>query len=138
MFKEDHPGLSTYAGRFNNFDASLSFDPNNIKASQLEAAVDTRSLDLNDEKLEYRLAGPTWLNSDESPEALFTSLPTTSIDASNIKFIDNLTLKRKTKPVAMLVTFNDGADNLLSGYVNIGFLRPEASNSPNLASRPIP
>jgi polyisoprenoid-binding protein YceI len=50
LFKEDHPGLSTYVGRFNNFDASLSFDPNNIKASQLEAAVDTRSLDLNDEK----------------------------------------------------------------------------------------
>jgi polyisoprenoid-binding protein YceI len=90
-------GSSTYVGRFNNFDASLSFDSNNIKASQLEATVDTRSLDINDEKLEYRLAGSTWLNSDGYPEALLTSLSATLIDASNIKFIGNLTLKGETR-----------------------------------------
>jgi polyisoprenoid-binding protein YceI len=45
----------------------------------------------------------------------------TLIDASNIKFIGDLTLKEEIKPATMLVTFNDGADNLLSGHVNIGF-----------------
>jgi polyisoprenoid-binding protein YceI len=30
LFKVDHLGLSTYVSRFNNFDATLSFDPNNI------------------------------------------------------------------------------------------------------------
>jgi polyisoprenoid-binding protein YceI len=39
LFKEDYLGSSTYVGRFNNFDASLSFDSNNIKASQLEAPL---------------------------------------------------------------------------------------------------
>lgn len=121
LFKVDHLGLSTYVGRFNNFNATLSFDPDNIKASRLEATVDTRSLDLNDEKLEYRLAGPTWLHSDEFPEAVFTTLSASSIDASNIQFVGNLTLKGKTKPVAMLVTFNGGADNILSGHYTIGF-----------------
>lgn len=121
LFKVNHLGLSTYVGRFNDFNATLSFDPNNIEASQLEATINTRSLDLNDEKLEYRLAGPTWLNSDEYPEAVFTTLSASPLDNSNIKFIGNLTLKGKTKPVEMLVTFNGGADNLLSGHYTIGF-----------------
>ena len=30
LFKVQHLGLSTYVGRFNNFDASLDFDPENI------------------------------------------------------------------------------------------------------------
>lgn len=121
LFKVNHLGLSTYVGRFNDFSATLSFDPNNIKASRLEATVNTRSLDLNDEKLEYRLAGPTWLNSDKYPEAVFTTLSANPLADSSIKFIGNLTLKGKTKPVEMLVTFNGGADNLLSGHYTIGF-----------------
>ncbi len=121
LFKVDHLGLSTYVGRFNDFDATLSFDPNNIEASRLEATVDTRSLDLNNEKLEYRLAGPTWLNSENYPEAVFTTVSASPIDAANIKFIGNLTLRGKSNPVEMLVTFNGGADNLLSGHYTIGF-----------------
>jgi polyisoprenoid-binding protein YceI len=121
LFKVDHLGLSTYVGRFNDFDATLSFDPNNLEASRLEATIDTRSLDLNDEKLEYRLAGPTWLNSENYPEAVFTTISASLIDAVNIKFIGSLTLKGKTNPVEMLVTFNGGADNLLSGLYTIGF-----------------
>lgn len=121
FFKEDYPDLSSYVGRPINFDASISFDPNNIKASQLEATADNRSLDLNDKKLQYRPAGPIWLDSDGYPEALFTSLSATSTDTSNITFIDDLTLKGEAKSAAMLVTFNGGADNLLSGYFSIGF-----------------
>ena len=62
----------------------------------------------------------------------------TLIDASNIKLIGNITMKGEVKTAAMLVAFDGGANNLLSGYVSIGCLRPEASNSLNMASRIIP
>lgn len=121
LFKVNHLGLSTYVGRFNDFDATLEFDPDNILASRLEATIDTRSLDLNNEKLEYRLAGPSWLDSDKYPEAVFTTISVTPLKNSKIKFIGNLTLKGKSNPVEMIVTFNGGSDNLLSGHYTIGF-----------------
>ncbi len=121
LFKVNHLGLSTYVGRFNDFDATLEFDPDNILASRLEATIDTRSLDLNDEKLEYRLAGPSWLDSDKYPEAVFTTISVTPLKDSKIKFIGSLTLKGKSQPVEMIVTFNGGSDNLLSGHYTIGF-----------------
>jgi polyisoprenoid-binding protein YceI len=57
-------GLSSYIDRFNNFDASLNFTPNNIQANRLEVHLDTSSLSINDEQTECRLACPTSLASN--------------------------------------------------------------------------
>ena len=51
LFKIQHLGLSTYVGRFNTFDASLEFDPDNIAASRLTALIEIDSLDINDTDL---------------------------------------------------------------------------------------
>ena len=48
LFKVTHLGLSTYVGRFNEFDASLEFDPENINAAKLSAVIEVGSLDIND------------------------------------------------------------------------------------------
>ena len=52
LFKIRHLGLSTYVGRFNDFDATLEFDPNNMSAAKLSAVVDMSSVDINDQEIE--------------------------------------------------------------------------------------
>ena len=121
LFKVSHLGLSTYVGRFNEFDATLDFDPENLAASRLEATVKPASIDLNDSSLEKLLQGGDWFNSQTYPEVIFTTQSVKAIAESEIAFIGNLSLLGVTKPVEMRVTFNGGADNLLTGKYTIGF-----------------
>lgn len=121
IFKVNHLGLSTYVGRFNDFDASLNFDPNNVSESTLEATIKTASIDLNDESLERTLTNSSWFNSEHYPEVVFTTLSVEPINDSKLLFTGNLTLLGVTKPVVMNITFHGGATNLLTRKYTIGF-----------------
>ena len=46
LFKIDHLGYSTYVGRFERFDASLSGDPASPEAATVTATVDIASLNI--------------------------------------------------------------------------------------------
>jgi hypothetical protein len=59
LFKINHMGFSSYVGRFNEFDVSLNFDPNNIESSSIEAVIDMRSIDVNNPAFAIPLLGAT-------------------------------------------------------------------------------
>ena len=129
LFKIQHLGLSTYVGRFNQFDARLSFDPNNMPAAQLEATVQIDSLDINNQKLEKTLQNSSWFDSEQFPQAYFKSQKVTPIDVINtdpninnqFEFHGLLTLHSVTKPVTFNATFHGGADNWMTGKYTLGF-----------------
>ena len=79
LFKVDHLGLSEFVGRFNQFDASLDFDPQRIGEARLEAVIQTASIDVNDPKFEEELRGRDWFDTERFPEAVgSTGLPEAS------------------------------------------------------------
>lgn len=121
IFKIQHLGLSTYVGRFNQFDASLSFDPDNMSASSLEAIVGIASIDINNADLEETLQGSTWFNSQVFPQARFKSHSVSPISATSFNFTGDLTLRGVTKPVTFVATFHGGADNWMTGKYTLGF-----------------
>lgn len=121
IFKVNHLGLSTYVGRFNDFDAILNFDPDNVSVSILEATIKTASIDLNDESLERTLTNSSWFNSEQYPEAVFTTLSVEPINDSELLFTGNLTLLGVTRPMVMNINFHGGATNLLTRKYTIGF-----------------
>jgi len=122
LFKIQHLQLSTFVGRFNEMDASLNFDPENISSINLQALVKTASIDVNNSELEESLREGTWLNSDKFPEARLETLSVTPSETSN-QFIFNaqLTLLGVTKPIQLEAIFHGGAYNLLTGYYTLGF-----------------
>jgi len=66
LFKVQHLGLSTYVGRFNQFDASLEFDPQNIAAARLSAIIEIDSLDINDRDLKDECNGANIIGADQA------------------------------------------------------------------------
>ena len=125
IFKVSHLGLSTYVGRFNQFDAQLRFDPNNMQAASLEASVQISSIDVNNEKLASTLQNSTWFDSKTFPQALFKSQKVTPINAdgsdNQFAFEGLLTLHGVTKPVTFSATFHGAADNWMTGKYTLGF-----------------
>ena len=135
LFKIGHLELATYVGRFNRFDASLEFDPENPTESKLDAIVYLDSLDVNDDDLESTLAGKDWLNSIEFPEARFTTTSISVLEAQapatadeveeqpplQLEITGDLEFRGITNPLVLTGRFNGGADNLLTGKYTLGF-----------------
>lgn len=121
LWKVSHLGFSQFVGRFHRVDATLGFDPAAPAASRLEVLVDTASVDSRVPALDDILRGPGWLDTAQFPQAVFrsTAIEVTGADAGTIT--GELTLHGVTRPATLAVTFNGGADNLLTGRYTLGF-----------------
>lgn len=109
LWKLNHLGFSTLTGRFNDFDATLDFDPENIENSSVEVIIETAGLDMNLPEFEEELRGENYFNVAQFPQAIYrtTSLAET-IDEDTYIFDGELTLRGVTAPVAIEVSFNGG------------------------------
>ena len=121
LFKINHMGLSTFVGRFNKVDATLEFDPNNIAAAKLSAVIDVASIDVNNHDLEETLRGSSWFDTEKYPQAFFKTTSVSLLDQNSAVFAGELTLHGVTAPINLTVTFNGGANNMLTGFYTLGF-----------------
>lgn len=121
LFKIRHLGLSSYVGRFNDFDATLTFDPSDMASASLTTVIDMRSLDINDEGLTDDLLGRSWLRTAEFPQATFNSTQVSPISDTEFEFTGNLSWRGVTKPIVIKAVFEGGANNMLSGKYTLGF-----------------
>ena len=121
LFKIQHLGLSTYVGRFNSFDASLDFDPENPSNMQLQASIDIDSLDINNPDLKDDLMGRAWFNQSRYPNAVFTTQSVVALGDNDFKFTGNLDWRGVVKPIELTVTFHGGANNILTQKYTLGF-----------------
>lgn len=121
LFKVQHLGLSTYVGRFNEFSASLDFDPQNIAASKLDGIIEIGSLDINNTALAEDLLSGTWFDASNYPQAIFSTTSVNLISDSEFEFVGDLNWRGVTKEISVLGTFHGGASNVLSGKYTLGF-----------------
>ena len=120
-FMVDHLGLSKIVGRFNEFDASLDFDPANPAALKLSGLISADSIDLNNPDLEETLQDDAWFNSALHPQISFESNQVSSVEESTLMIEGILSIRGTEQPVTVVATFNGGADNLLTRRYTIGF-----------------
>lgn len=122
LFKVNHLGFSSYIGRFNTFDASLDFDPQNIENSSLEVIVDMASIDVNNPEFAEDLRGSDWLNVEKFPQAVFrTTKFVEATGESSFAFQGDLTFHGVTAPVTLNVNFHGGGRNFLTRKNTLGF-----------------
>ncbi len=121
LWKVDHLGFSTFVGRFDRLDATLDFDPEQPQAAALEVVVDTASVSTHVPSLTDDLRGSTWLDVERYPEARFVSTAIAVTGSATGTVTGDLTLLGVTQPVTFDVTFNGGADSLLTGRYTLGF-----------------
>jgi polyisoprenoid-binding protein YceI len=121
LVKLDHFGFSQLVGRFDRFEGSLDFDPERPAAAHLTVLIDPGSIDFNLPKFEQDLRGPDWFNVVRFPQARFESRTIAITGDKTGRVTGDLTLHGMTAPVTLDVTFNGGADSLLTGRYTLGF-----------------
>lgn len=74
QFQTLHLGISWLVGRFNQFDGSMTYDPEAGPETQsIEFEIDMASIDSNHAERDRHLRGSGFLNVDEYPTATFVS-----------------------------------------------------------------
>jgi polyisoprenoid-binding protein YceI len=122
IWKLNHLGFSTFLGSFNDFEASLDFDPENIESASLEVVIDTASLDVDLPEFEEELRGDNWFDVAAFPQAIFrTTRYIEAIDGDSFIFEGDLTLLGTTAPVSLEVNFHGGGRNFLTRSYTVGF-----------------
>ncbi len=122
LWKLNHLGFSTFVGRFNQFAASLDFDPENIEAASLEVVIDTTSLDVNLPEFEEELKGDAWFDVAAFPQAVYrTTGFVEAVDDDTFVYDGELTLLGVTAPVQLEVNFHGGGRNFLTRSYTVGF-----------------
>ncbi len=121
LFKLDHFGFSELVGRFDRFEAALDFDPKHPETAHLTVLIDPASIDLNLPKFEQDLRGPDWFDVARFPQARFESRSITLTGEKTGQVTGDLTLHGTSAPITLDVTFNGGADSLLTGRYTLGF-----------------
>ena len=121
LFRIDHLGFSTYIGRFETFDASLTGDAADPASSRVEAVIDMTSLDVANAPFASELMGPDWFDAATFPQAVFKSTSVVMTGDTTAKVTGDLTLHGVTAPVTLDVTFNGAAYDRLRGADVAGF-----------------
>lgn len=121
LIRISHFGVSSYVGRFNDFDATLDFDADNPTAAKMWAVVQVASLDVNNPDFEKTLIGEEWLNSGAHPEAILV-IDSVKVTGANTGVASGqFTLRGVTHPISLDVEFLAGINNPLTRKYTVGF-----------------
>ena len=103
QFRIQHLGFSWLYGRFNSFDGTFSYDPQNAAANKAAVNIDVASIDSNHAERDKHLRSADFLDVEKFPQARFVS--TSYQDKGDGKGVlsGNLSLHGVTKPVTIAV-----------------------------------
>ncbi|HAT26040.1 MAG TPA: polyisoprenoid-binding protein [Gammaproteobacteria bacterium] len=121
LWKINHLGFSTFIGRFNDIEASLDFDPENIENSSVEVIINTTGLDINNPEFAEELRGSNWFDVENFPQAVYRTTSFLESNENTFVFEGELTLLGVTAPVTLNVVFNGGGRNFLTRKYTLGF-----------------
>lgn len=108
VFRANHMGLSNYAMRFNDFDATVELDPAAPEKSKLEVTINPASFDANNPKMTEHATHADFLDVAKYPAITFTSTRIEKTGATTGKIYGDLTMLGKTRPIVLDATFNNG------------------------------
>jgi polyisoprenoid-binding protein YceI len=112
--------VSNVEGRFNDFDGTISYDPQNPAASSVEFAVKAASIDTNHERRDTHLRSADFFDAEKFPELTFKSTKVVPKDADTLEVTGALTIHGVTKPVTVPVEIL-GFQDLAEGNQKAGF-----------------
>jgi polyisoprenoid-binding protein YceI len=121
LFMIDHLGFSKMIGLFTDFRGNISFDPNNVTASQLHVTINTSSLDTQNAQRNKDLKGADWFNVTEFPTMTFVGRSYVKKDDHSGTITGDLTLLGVTRPVTLDVVLNKIGKNPLDKKEEVGF-----------------
>jgi len=113
---------ATVRGQFDEFSGSLYFDPGNLAASRVAFDIRTKSINTRIPQRDNHLRSEEFFAANEYPSMTFQSTAVEHKEGNQYTLEGNLTIKGKTKKVALPLTYFGTRENpLKKGQMVAGF-----------------
>jgi len=109
-FKIKNMGIGT-EGKFGGLKATINFDKNNLDKSSIEASVDTRTLDSDNNMRDSHLKKEAYFDVEKYPEIMMKSVSFNHQKNENYSGLFDVTIKGKTKRIKVPFIYNETGNN---------------------------
>ena len=120
-FDVDHLGFSRFVARFNHIEGTLDAVPAAPEKSSLSVTIDAASIDTNVRELDEILKGADMFDAANHPDIRFVSTGLKRTGQARGEMTGDLTIRNRTNPVTLHVTFNGAAPDPLTAKDTLGF-----------------
>ncbi|HMM47535.1 MAG TPA: YceI family protein [Thiobacillaceae bacterium] len=98
-------------GGFKRFVTDMRFDPEKPEAARARIEIDLASIDAGSPEADEESAGKLWFNRSTYPKAVFVASQVRAIGNNRYEMRGTLTLKGKSREMAIPVTYQPGKNN---------------------------
>ena len=99
-FRIRHMGIAFVEGEFDEFDGTITYDPNNVAATQADVTVQTASIDTDVRRRDDHLRSADFFEVETYPTMTFITTGVEPTGQNSFRLIGDLTIKGTTKEVA--------------------------------------
>jgi len=104
-FSVTHLMINRIKGFFGNFQANISFDPNDLTTTDIQASIDSNSISTRQPQRDEHLKSADFFNITKYPNITFQSTNCALVCEQQYEITGNLTVHGITKPVTFQTTF---------------------------------
>jgi polyisoprenoid-binding protein YceI len=104
-FTARHMMFTKVRGRFDDFDGTIDFDPNNPPNTTVNVEIEAASIKTNDDDRDNHLRSADFLNVEDYPTIQFASKRIEQQDDQHGKLIGDLTIRGVTREVALDIEY---------------------------------
>ncbi|MEC0123287.1 YceI family protein [Paenibacillus pabuli] len=119
-FSVTHLMINKIKGVFENFEAILSFDPNDVTTMGIQASIDASSITTRQQQRDEHLRSEDFFHAAKYPAITFQSTSCVLAGERQYELTGNLTLHGVTKPVTFYTVF-EGLNQDPRGRERVGF-----------------
>jgi polyisoprenoid-binding protein YceI len=102
QFVVRHMMITNVRGGFRGVQGKISYDPNNLADSSIEAVIDAKTIDTRDDQRDAHLRSADFLDVERFPSITFRGAKTEP-DGDDFKVTGELTIHGVTRPVVLKV-----------------------------------
>ena len=104
-FKARHFGISNVRGEFQDYDASISFEPEDLSTLQASVRVRAASVFTGNDRRDNHLRSDDFFNAEVDSIITFTSTGVRNIDGDSFELVGDLTIRGHTREVVLDAAF---------------------------------
>lgn len=95
---------SPVEGRFENWTAEISLDPENVADARIRAVIDTATAGTGQPQIDQTLSSASWFDPSSHPQAVFESSQITALGDGRFEAAGELSIKGKAVPLTLPFT----------------------------------
>jgi polyisoprenoid-binding protein YceI len=103
QFKVRHMMIANVKGEFTKVSGTVTYDPSDPSAAQIQATVDASSISTRDEQRDGHLKSADFFDVAKFPSITFQSKEVVPVGSDSFEAVGDLTIRGVTQPVALTV-----------------------------------